>query len=169
VAPPDIGGSSPAGPPGHLVRRFFSVSFARGLDADEQRWVATLLRPAEVDGFWAQPIADQRHGHDCARWVAERTDRPDLVRAALLHDIGKRHARLGPIGRSVATIAAALGFDGPERFRRYTRHGPEAARELAEAGAEPLVVTFAAHHHGERPDTIAAEAWDLLQRADRLT
>jgi hypothetical protein len=169
VAPPDTGGSALAGPPGHLVRRFFSVTFARGLDAEEQRWVATLLRPSEVEHFWAQPLADQRHGHDCARWVAERTDRPDLVRAALLHDIGKRHARLGPIGRSIATITAALGFDGPERFRRYTRHGPEAARELAEAGAEPLVVTFTANHHGERPDTMTAEAWDLLKQADRLT
>lgn len=131
--------------------------------------MATLLNPTEVDGFWSQPIADQRHAHDCARFVADHTDEPDVVRAALLHDVGKRHARLGPVGRSMATVLAALGVHGPERFRRYTRHGPEAARELAAAGAEALVVEFAEAHHGERPGSIPAGTWDLLKQADRVT
>lgn len=169
MAPPSVRPVPTAGPPGHLVRRFFSVTFARGLDASEQRWVAGLLRPGEVDAFWSQPVADQRHGHDCARYVADRTDRRDLVRAGLLHDIGKRHARLGPIGRSVATVAAALGFHGHAGFRRYTRHGPEGALELARAGAEPLVVEFTEAHHGARPASITAEEWDLLEQADRAT
>jgi putative nucleotidyltransferase with HDIG domain len=159
-----------AGHPGHLIRRFASFVTARGLDAEEQRWVADRLRDAEVAAFWSQPIADQRHAHDCARHVAARvTDRPDLVRAALLHDIGKRHARLGAIGRSLATVAAAFGFRGPGSFDRYTRHGPVGAEELAAAGAERLVVDFAAAHHGSRPTTIPADEWTLLHQADQVT
>lgn len=169
-----------AGPPGHLVRRFASFLTARGLDADEQRWVADRLRDGEVHAFWSQPVADQRHAHDGARHVAARVvDRPDLVRAALLHDIGKRHARLGAIGRSLATVAAALGsrglgsrglgIRGPAAFDRYTRHGPVGAEELAAAGAERLVVDFAATHHGSRPATIPADEWALLEQADQVT
>lgn len=159
-----------AGHPGHLTRRFASFLTARGLDAAEQRWVADRLRDAEVAPFWSQPVADQRHAHDCARHVAARmTHRPDLVRAALLHDIGKRHARLGAIGRSVATVAAALGIRGPASFDRYTRHGPVGAEELAAAGAERLVVDFTAAHHGPRPATIPADDWALLQQADQVS
>ncbi|MEX1279654.1 MAG: HDIG domain-containing metalloprotein [Acidimicrobiia bacterium] len=164
-----------AGPPGHLTRRFASFLTARGLDAGEQRWVAARLRDDEVAPFWSQPVADQRHAHDCARHVAARVaDRPDLVRAALLHDIGKRHARLGAIGRSLATVAAALrsrglGIRGPASFDRYTRHGPVGAEELAATGAERLVVEFTAAHHGPRPATIPADEWALLKQADQVT
>ena len=158
------------GPPSHLVRRFFSFLGARGLDAVEQRWVSDLLSDAEARLFWSQPVADQRHGHDCGRWVADRSpDRVDLVRAATLHDIGKRHARLGAIGRAVATVFAALGIPGPAAFQQYTRHGSVGAAELAAAGAESLVVAFTESHHHDRPDSFSESDWELLKTADHLT
>ncbi len=158
------------GPPAHLIRRFFSFLGARGLDADEQRWIAGVLSADEASLFWAQPQADQRHGHDCGRWIeAHHPHRPDLIRAGTLHDIGKRHAGLGAVGRSLATILTALGIPGPSAFRKYTRHGPVGAEELAEAGAEPLVVEFTEHHHGDRPDSIDEADWELLKTADHLT
>ena len=167
---PSVAGVPVPGPPAHLVRRFFSFLSARALDPDEQRWVAETLAEDEARLFWAQPIADQRHGHDCGRWVAERRpDRPDLVRAAVLHDVAKRHAGLGAIGRALATVFTALRIPGPASFHRYTRHGPIGAEELASVGAEPLVVAFTEHHHGDRPETIQASDWELLKTADHLT
>lgn len=158
-----------AGPPGHLARRFVSFLSARGLDAPEQRWVAEVLRPEERQAFWSQPIADQRHAHDCARLVADGGAGATIVRAALLHDIGKRRARLGAVGRAVATVLAALGIHWPGAVRRYTRHGPIGAAELAAAGAESLVVDFTAEHHGDRPATIDPADWALLKAADQAT
>ena len=90
------------------------------------------------------------------------------MRAALLHDLGKRNARLGPIGRSIATIAAAVRIRGSKRHRSYTRHAHEGAELLAAGGAEPLVVSYTRHHHGPRPGDIDPEDWELLMAADRM-
>ena len=161
--------TAPGAGPIHLAGRFLDVILARPLRPREQAEVATLLRTgAERSMYWDQARADQRHGLAAARLVrSRRPHRSDLVRAALLHDVGKRSARLGPVGRSAATILGRLGLVGPPRFAAYLDHGRIAAQELDRAGAEPLVVAFALHHHRERPEEISREDWDLLQAADR--
>jgi putative nucleotidyltransferase with HDIG domain len=155
--------------PTHLVRRFFAVLTARPLTAEEQVWVGGLLGD-EAHLFWSQPAADQRHAADAARWVADRRpDRRDLARAALLHDIGKRHARLGPFGRTFATVASLLALRRPVRFVAYRDHGPIGAEELRRGGVEDVVVAFARHHHGNRPGDVPTADWELLAEADHLT
>lgn len=139
---------------------------SRPLDATEReeirQWLATS---GEEHGFFAQADADQRHGYASAVSAgAAAPDRPDLVRAALLHDIGKRHAQLGAVGRSAASVAIRLGLRLPPTWRLYRDHGSVSAAELA--GAEAVVVDFARHHHGERPDSITPQDWDILIAAD---
>jgi hypothetical protein len=150
----------------HLAARFVAVVTSRPLGhlerAEVRRWLTTSH---EADGFFAQADADQRHGYQSARAVmAEAPERSDLIRAALLHDLGKRHARLGPMGRVAASVAIRLGLPLNSRRKLYRDHGALSAAELA--GAEAIVVDFARHHHGRRPTTIAAQDWDLLVRAD---
>jgi putative nucleotidyltransferase with HDIG domain len=151
----------------HLFLRFFDVLFSRTLTADERGTVLGWLRPAEEEIFFAQGRADQRHGYNAASSVvASEIDDLSTVRAALLHDVGKRHARLGPIGRSIASIL--IGFDVPltRRMVAYRDHGPVAAEELDDLGCEEIVVAFARNHHGERPNSLAQETWDILLKAD---
>lgn len=150
----------------HLVSRFFTVLFARPLGPRDQAEAEGLLRPEERRLFWSQPVADQRHGLDGARFVlAAQPGRRDLARAALLHDIGKRHAGLGVLGRVLAAVLQWAGA-APGRLATYRDHGPFGAEELDACGAEFLVVDFARHHHGARPDSIDAADWSLLQKAD---
>ena len=158
----------PAARPFHLAARLLDVVSSRRLSPVEQAEAARyLLSPIERALFWDQPRADQRHGLAAARSVrAACPDRTDMVRAALLHDIGKRHSRLGPIGRSWAVVCGALNR-ASERATAYLDHGRLGGAELARAGTEPLVVAFARHHHGDRPDEIALEDWAVLQAADR--
>jgi hypothetical protein len=153
--------------PSHLVRRFFGVLRAGPLAPLEQAEVARLLRPAERDLFWAQPHADQRHGLESARAVAaRRPEREDLARAALLHDVGKRHAALGAVARSLATTLGFLHLPLPARYAAYLEHGPAGAADLEAAGAEGIVVAFARHHHIGRPEDFDATDWADLCRAD---
>jgi hypothetical protein len=117
--------------------------------------------------FWAQPVADQAHGVSAARRVAAGSPgRGDLVRAALLHDVGKRHARLGVIGRSFASIMATLRLPVRGRYAAYLDHGEAGAADLEAAGADPLTVAFARTHHRPRPEGVDPGDWDLLVRAD---
>ncbi len=150
------------------MRRFFAVASADPLIHTEKEWVRQQLdNEALFRIFCAQNDADQRHAFDGARAIsAARPDRIDLAVAALLHDVGKRHARLGPIGRSMATVAAGLRIPVRGRLGAYNAHDSVGASELAAAGAEAGVVDFARHHHRTRPESIAAEDWAILIDAD---
>lgn len=92
---------------------------------------------------------------------------PAGVRAALLHDVGKRHARLGVIGRSFASVAIKARLPLTSRWRLYRDHGRIGSKELEAVGSDSLVVEFAHHHHGTRPPGIPEHTWTILQLADQ--
>lgn len=126
------------------------------------------LTPDLADLFFSQNDADQRHGYHAALSViASGVEDGEVIAAALVHDVGKRHARLGIIGRSVVSVLILLGLPLPDRLRVYRDHGIVAARELAGLGASPLAIDFAMHHHGKRPPTIDPATWDVLVAADQ--
>ncbi|MFQ5523172.1 MAG: hypothetical protein ACE5F5_06295 [Acidimicrobiia bacterium] len=155
-------------PLAHLVRRFFDVLFARPLTATERAAVRSWLDPEMSRLFFDQASHDQRHGYLAALAVlAAGRAEPETIAAALMHDVGKRHARLGVVGRSVASILVRLRLPLTERMKIYRDHGLHAARELAEVGAPALVVAFALHHHGSRPPSIAPGTWEALKDADQ--
>jgi hypothetical protein len=152
----------------HLARRCFGVLRSRPLTPDEQQRAAALLRPAEAALFWAQAVPDQRHGLESAL-ALQRTEpgRQDLMRAALLHDIGKRHARLGVLGRVGASLLEIIRLPAPGRLGMYLDHGDLGAAELEAAGSDPLTVAFARFHHASRPSGIDPADWALLIATDR--
>lgn len=136
---------------------------ARPLSNDERSEVEGILRPGEPALFFAQSHADQRHGLEACRAVAgTREDK----RAALLHDTGKRHARLGAIGRVLATVLAALRVPLRGRFAQYADHGELAWRELVEIGETDLVLGYVRHHHARKPDGYPPDKWSMLLEAD---
>ncbi len=109
----------------HLIARFFDVLRADPLTEDEHREVESWLDDGgEVTIYWEQPVADQRHGLEAARRIAAAWEgRRDLVRAALLHDVGKRRSNLGVVARSLASLLAKLGIPVRGSWRLYLEHG----------------------------------------------
>jgi len=151
----------------HLVKRFFDVLLSKPLSSDEISKVENWLVPALAELFFEQPPADQRHGYRAALVVVADADATaDIIEAALMHDIGKRHASLGILGRTIASILIKLGVPLPRRMMTYRDHGPVGAHELAAKGASRISVEFAAHHHGSRPGEFDPAAWNLLLLAD---
>jgi hypothetical protein len=164
----ETSGAKRPGSAAHLFHRFFDVATARSLTASEMAAVRGWLTPELLELFLAQPRADQRHGYRAALLVITAgSDDGDTIVAALLHDVGKRHARLGVLARSVASILIRLRVLQGPRVLAYRDHGLVGAGELARAGAAALAVDFAMHHQGERPSSIPEPTWDLLVAADQ--
>jgi hypothetical protein len=156
----------------HLVVRFIRSIRPGDPSARSSVWAQALLSPEEWSLFSEQAGFDRRHAIGVARVVLELTDNPLAARAALLHDIGKVDCRLGPVGRSAATLWRMLfphlserwsrawwveSSEGPgrrtprrvaERFACYWMHPWAGSDMLAQVGAHPDVAAWAiAHHH----------------------
>ena len=133
---------------------------ARSLSGNERATISEWLPDERTqDLFFQQPRADQRHSFACGAFILTQTHRPEMIQAAVLHDIGKRHVGFGWIRRTVAGVCQVLGVNLKGKFRLYTAHGQIGADELDGLGAHPLVVDFARAHHGSRPTTISEGDW----------
>lgn len=169
---------------GHYVRRFFTSLSRRPPDPADDAWVRATVTDTEWPLYARLGNQDRRHsafsGRELVRILGPDTD-PVLVRASVLHDVGKVHADLGTIGRSISTVltytlgarrvqgwADRPGFRG--RCGRYETHSERGAAELREAGSPAVVVAWAAeHHHPDRLATAGLSAAEIaaLARADR--
>lgn len=153
---------------GHLVTRFFDYLAARPPTEAETNLIASRLTPSQFELFAQQDMRDRAHAlHAASVVLASGTEDPDVLRAAILHDVGKRHAALGVIGRTIASVLIKLRLPMSRRMRLYRDHGEAGARDLEAAGSSQLVVDFTRSHHDRRPETIPADVWELLQLADQ--
>lgn len=173
-------------PPGHLVARFAGSLLARPVSADDLRWVGEVLARAELRLWLRMSRADQRESVRVAR-AAQRAlgvdAQPEWLAAALLHDVGKTDAALGPYRRAVATVAgtvapamvpawreSASGFT--RRVGLYLDHAAIGEQKVLLAGGRPAVATWARVHHDETRWQEAgvagmpAEICRILARAD---
>ncbi len=149
------------------MRRFFGVLLAKPLDDVERSEVIGWLGPHLFELFSSQQVADQRHGLEVGRRVAAAEgSTPDLVIAGAMHDVGKRHSGLGPLGRSVATVLIFVRLPLTRRMALYRDHGKVGAAELEALGAPQVAVEFARHHQYGRPEGFPVEAWRTLRSAD---
>ena len=148
----------------HLVRRFIGFVTAIPLSPGDQVFVAESLSRDLQRLFYTQRFEDQRH----AVIVATRVDdRPHLVEAALMHDIGKSTTGLGAFRRSFATLWARTSLPVWGEWRTYLEHGPIGADLLERVDASALTVAFARHHPNEPPSGFDPKEWYRLEEADR--
>lgn len=151
----------------HLFARFFDFVFSKPLGEDEIAVVRGWLTPEEFELFATQDVRDQAHGYRSGAFAWNLLpERGDLIRAATLHDVGKRHSHMGAIGRSVASILIKFRLPLTTRMKAYREHGEYGANALTALGSVPVAIEFARSHHRSRPDEIAQEDWDVLQASD---
>ena len=159
----------------HLVRRFFVTLLAR-VDPVSLTTLDHVLSPAERRLFLTMKDSDQRHSLDlCERLRRDGQIEPDLLRAALLHDVGKASGSLPILYRVAFTLAAIanprlarwLGRPSSTVWRQpfyLAAHHPEIGAVAAtEAGSNPRVVGLIANHNQPGDDALGR----LLYAYDR--
>jgi hypothetical protein len=146
---------------GHLVRRFFGALSTTAPSVEDAAWADAMLTGPERAAFAEMANHDRRHAIGVARraLAALGPDADDdVAAAALLHDVGKVPAGLGPVGRARATVRILLlgrdrvrrGVAGGDRSRRvaiYADHAGLGAAGLRARGARPRVAGWAEVHH----------------------
>jgi hypothetical protein len=147
----------------HLIARFFGFLNARPLSPGEQDEIAQMLSPQLRRLFYRQGPQDQRHALEVARRVA---DTPELVEAALLHDVGKSEVHLGAFGRSFATLWSRTSLPVWGQWRTYLDHAAIGSELLERHGAGPMAIAFTRHHPGPPPPGVPPSSWHALARAD---
>jgi hypothetical protein len=147
----------------HLIRRFFGFLTAKPLSPGDQVFVARWLIPDLQRLFYRQRVEDQRHAVTVAMRVG---DRPHLIEAALMHDIGKTTIRLGAFSRSFATLWAFTSLPIWGEWLTYIDHGPIGATLLEQSGAGDLAIVFARYHPGTAPAGFNIGDWEALEQAD---
>lgn len=161
---------------GYRLRQLRENLTARPLSWEAQCEVAAYLSTAEQRLFESFSPADQWHSYRVFRTLRTTGyNQPDLLVAALLHDIGKTRCPLSAWDRTVIVVGQALapqrarawGSGSLESWRRpfvvRARH-PEWGAKMAEAaGSRPAVVELIRRHQETIPEPVV-EADILLFR-----
>jgi putative nucleotidyltransferase with HDIG domain len=149
-------------------------AFVPALARPDDPFARSALPPRELALYLAMDARDRHHGVRVARSVLELDPDADdvLVRAALLHDVGKSVAPYRAWERIAVHLYALAGprvRRGPPRglrdaWLRHVHHAETGAALLRRAGA-PEVADLVARHHDPDPDPRLA----LLRAADEAT
>jgi putative nucleotidyltransferase with HDIG domain len=147
----------------HLTLRFVGSLWPFAPSAKQVAWAESLLQPGEASVWRRMPRTDRRESIAVARRVAAELSAAngasdDVLAAALLHDVGKSEARLGTVGRALATLAGATAGHGMarawqqqggvrRRYGLYLRHADVGAGMLQMADARRVAIEWAEHHH----------------------
>lgn len=157
----------------NVVRRTIKAAFP-ALALPDDAWAAARLDPAEANLFMRLPPQEREHGIEVARRLLERAPgaRSELVRAALLHDVGK----LGTPNSVLLRVLTHLlpesqapaeprltGLAGARQARRH--HAAYGAALIRQAGGNEAVARLVERHHDERPTGELAQ----LRAADERT
>ncbi len=124
--------------PLYRARQFWQGLTAAPLSAEARQLVERILSPAEQQGFDRLAPVDQWHSYQVLRLLQRHGhDEPALLKAALLHDIGKTRAPLSLLDRTVAVLGRLLipgraaAFGVPDE-----REGTDLIAIVAETEAE---------------------------------
>ncbi|HEX7000610.1 MAG TPA: HD domain-containing protein [Trueperaceae bacterium] len=140
-----------------------------GLASPDDEWARLVLEPAEFDLFMALPAAERAHAVKVGRCAQSRGHEvpQEVLKAALLHDVGKAGSSSHVVHRVIAHLLPApevpaqprlRGLAGTRQAKRH--HAAYGALKVLEITGDTRVAWLIRHHHQPGDD-----AWAQLIRA----
>lgn len=165
--------------PAYRATQFFRALSAKSHKVDHAL-IDNHLSPTLAQCFYRLNRADQAHAVRVLQYLVQQGEvDPNLLSAALLHDIGKLRAQPRLAGRILVVLtnwlfpnlAVKWSSGNPSGLRRpfviAKQHANWGADILKEAGAPQTVVELVRRHH-DPPLTVAQTEVDrLLERLQR--
>lgn len=166
----------------YRLGQFWRLWRARPLSETARAEIGTVLSGPECELFSRFSWSDQQHSYRTFRILQSAGyTQPDLLAAALLHDIGKTRVHLSVWDRSLIVLGeriwpAKMAIWGQGNVQGWQRpfvvkqQHPAWGAELARSvGSRPLTVELIRRHQEALPETAVTEAdrlLTLLQWAD---
>lgn len=160
----------------YRVKQFFKGAFAWARKADYEL-LDEYLNQSEKRLFWELPCHERHHALDTAEFIrcnaADRPDKEALIKAALLHDIGKVGSGMGIFKKSTLVLIdkflpelSRMLSTRINMFNIYYNH-PEIGAEMLEGiGEDKYVVELVRYHHSSKAaDT---DGMEILKKADNF-
>ncbi|GLC30486.1 HDIG domain-containing metalloprotein [Clostridium omnivorum] len=128
----------------YRVKQFFWAITAK-MSLEDINFIKSYLNSSEVELFNTLTGYEQKHSVNVAMDVketcrAKNMNSYNMIRVALLHDIGKTQARLNPIEKSIFVIINKLSkgrlknIKTLKKVEKYYNHGEIGYRILKECG-----------------------------------
>lgn len=129
--------------------------------ADDRRFINNILSKKEIELFNKLTISEQKHCIKVAYEVKEKCDndskldRENLIKAALLHDIGKINYNMNIISKCILVIMDKITNGKLKKFYKikaiqsYYNHGEKGYKILKANGCSEKVLFLVKSHHKE--------------------
>jgi len=144
---------------------------------EHRRFVYEILDPSMAVRFFGMSDPDQSHSVRVFQTLVDQgEDNEDLLRAALLHDVGKSLKPLRAWERSLVVIANLIlpnqvlkwGQGEPHGWRKpfvvALQHPEWGAALVQQEGGSETLVTLIRYHQEPAPPNIGKDVQELLER-----
>lgn len=154
------------------LKQFYSALTASVTESD-LAFIQKNLSKQEQALFFQMDVVDQRHALDVAGYAYQAatarglgSKRKVLVKAALLHDIGKVRGELTLLTRLAFVLCPALVAKYRKKaWKSLKEHASRGAHMAETFGVEKEVVDLIREHHNQEA---SSESLEVLQEADAL-
>ena len=141
----------------YRVKQFYRSIVSR-LNEDDFDFLKLYLETYELQLFNQLPTYDQKHCINVARDVKATCNQrnlisKDLIKVALLHDIGKIYNSMNPIDKSIMVIMHNLtrgklkGYNKNKKVNIYYNHGDIGYNLLGKFGYDDRFLFLIKNHH----------------------
>lgn len=152
----------------YRVKQFFLAVFSN-ITREEEDFINKYLTVEDMSLFNKLPTHEKKHCVNVAKYVLENNSNANgfLVKAALLHDIGKINSGLNPIFKGVIVIMNAISEDLTRKLKFikpvnvYYNH-PDIGYEIYKNIDSEISNIIKNHHNYKSVDT----AVKIIQEAD---
>jgi putative nucleotidyltransferase with HDIG domain len=158
----------------YRVKQFY-WSITSRVSAKDEEFIKEYLNAQEICLFQKLPDYEKMHAIKVAKDVeklynGEEERKVILMKAALLHDIGKASHRLTPVNKSVIVILDSISsgrikkYDNIKKINVYYNHADIGYNMLKKFGYEERFLYLIKNHHND--NIIGDKELDILKKCD---